>query len=158
MRPIHASPFLYYLVESLWFINFYWSLVNLLPLFPLDGGQLFRLGMVRVVKPARKAERVVHIVGISIAGIGLVYAIIIKSILLGILSAALTSAAGFLVLAFARFRPVAELGVFVALGVVIILVTSAARTALHETLPSAFVARPNPDRRPDCLNCRNRRF
>jgi predicted RND superfamily exporter protein len=34
----------------------------------------------------------------------------------GILSAALTTAAGFGVLAFARFRPVAELGTFVAIG------------------------------------------
>jgi predicted RND superfamily exporter protein len=43
----------------------------------------------------------------------------------GIVSAALTTAIGFGVLAFARFRPVAELGTFVALGVLIVLLTTA---------------------------------
>jgi predicted RND superfamily exporter protein len=42
----------------------------------------------------------------------------------GILSAALTTAAAFSVLALARFRPVAELGLFVALGVLITLLTT----------------------------------
>lgn len=43
----------------------------------------------------------------------------------GIFSAALTTAAGFLVLALARFRPVAELGLFVSLGVLVVLLTTA---------------------------------
>ncbi|HEX5043368.1 MAG TPA: MMPL family transporter [Candidatus Polarisedimenticolaceae bacterium] len=43
----------------------------------------------------------------------------------GIVSAALTTAAGFAVLALGRFRPVAELGAFVALGVLIVLLTTA---------------------------------
>ncbi len=42
----------------------------------------------------------------------------------GIVSAGLTTAAGFGVLAFARFRPVAELGTFVAIGVLIVLLTT----------------------------------
>lgn len=87
--PIHQSPFLYFLIDSLWFINFYWSLVNLLPLFPLDGGQLFRLGLLRIVKPVPKAERIVHVVAIAICAVGLVYAVTIQSILLGILTVAL---------------------------------------------------------------------
>lgn len=44
-----------------WF-NFFWSFVNLLPLWPLDGGQLFRLGMIRWLGGAT-GERVTHVVG-----------------------------------------------------------------------------------------------
>ncbi len=51
-------------------INFYWSLVNLLPLWPLDGGQLYRLGMLRIFKPVR-AERIVHITALTVL-VGLV--------------------------------------------------------------------------------------
>ena len=47
-------------------VNFFWSLVNLLPMYPLDGGQLFRLGMVRMLKPAT-AEKVTHVVGLLVA-------------------------------------------------------------------------------------------
>ena len=78
--------FLAALFGSLWLINFYWSLVNLLPLFPLDGGQLFRLWMLRLVKPAAKAERIVHGLGIAIAGFGVVYGLIIQSLLLALFS------------------------------------------------------------------------
>lgn len=78
--------FLAALFASLWFINFYWSLVNLLPLFPLDGGQLFRLLLLRLVKPAAKAERIVHGVGIAIAGVGVVYGLVTQSMLLALLS------------------------------------------------------------------------
>jgi Zn-dependent protease len=88
-RTIATSPFLHFFFESMWLINFWWSLVNLLPLFPLDGGQLFRLGLLRVVKPAKKAERIVHIVAIAIAAVGVVIAVLDKSLLLGILAAAL---------------------------------------------------------------------
>ncbi|MEO1336639.1 MAG: site-2 protease family protein, partial [Myxococcota bacterium] len=49
-------------VDSLVFLNIFWSLINLLPLWPLDGGQLFRLGMVRVFGGA-SGERVTHYVG-----------------------------------------------------------------------------------------------
>jgi len=86
---IRSNPFLFFFFESMWFINFWWSLVNLLPLFPLDGGQLFRLGLLRVIKPAKKAERIVHIVAIAIAAIGVLVAVLDKSLLLGILAAML---------------------------------------------------------------------
>jgi stage IV sporulation protein FB len=36
-----------------------WNLLNLLPLWPLDGGQLFRLGMLRVARP-RAADLATH--------------------------------------------------------------------------------------------------
>lgn len=44
------------------YVNLIWSLVNLVPLWPLDGGQLFRLGLMRLFTPA-KAERITHVVG-----------------------------------------------------------------------------------------------
>jgi stage IV sporulation protein FB len=80
------SRFLLALFEFLWLVNFWWSLVNLLPLFPLDGGQLFRLGMRRIVKPVVKADRIVHAVGIAVALGGIVWAISSGSTFLGILA------------------------------------------------------------------------
>ena len=84
-----GTLFMLYLYKSMWLINFWWSLVNLLPLFPLDGGQLFRLGMLRVVKPAHKAERIVHVVGTVIAAVGVVWAVVDRSLLLAFLSVSL---------------------------------------------------------------------
>ena len=59
------------IVGYLLWINVVWSFVNLLPLWPLDGGQLFRLGMLRLTKPAR-AEQVAFSVGAGLAGLGAV--------------------------------------------------------------------------------------
>jgi Zn-dependent protease len=39
---IRAHLYLYEAVNNLLFVNFYWSLVNLLPVYPLDGGQILR--------------------------------------------------------------------------------------------------------------------
>jgi Zn-dependent protease len=56
------------LARDLLYINVVWSLVNLLPLWPLDGGQLFRLLMLRLMRPA-PGEAWTHRVG---AGLGVV--------------------------------------------------------------------------------------
>lgn len=50
---------------NLLYINFVWSLANLLPLWPLDGGQLFRLLMQKLLSPA-KAARATHITSIVV--------------------------------------------------------------------------------------------
>lgn len=73
------------------YINLFWSLVNLIPLWPLDGGQLFRIGMLKVFDSPARAERVTHIVGIAI-GIGaVVYATsVYESTFLTILAAFIT--------------------------------------------------------------------
>ncbi len=76
-------PFMYFM----WVINFWWSLVNLLPLFPLDGGQLFRLGVLKVVKPAAKADKIVHGVGAVLALAALIYAVSVSLMFVGIMSA-----------------------------------------------------------------------
>ena len=49
-------------------INLFWSLANLIPLWPLDGGQLFRLGILRMVGPDT-ARTIVHGVGIALAAV-----------------------------------------------------------------------------------------
>lgn len=66
-----SRPVLWEIMSTLVFINIGWSLLNLLPLHPLDGGQLFRLGLVRLLKP-RLAHTITHTVGLALAGIAMV--------------------------------------------------------------------------------------
>lgn len=49
-------------------INFYWSIFNLMPMWPLDGGQLLRLGAMKIWQPAR-GERIAHIASIVVVGL-----------------------------------------------------------------------------------------
>ncbi len=46
-------------------INIGWSLVNLLPVWPLDGGQLFRLGLSQFLAPLQ-VERITHVTAIAL--------------------------------------------------------------------------------------------
>jgi stage IV sporulation protein FB len=50
-------------LSMLIFLNIFYSLVNLLPVWPMDGGKLFRLGMLKLMKPT-SAERVTYSVGL----------------------------------------------------------------------------------------------
>ncbi len=54
-------------------INLGWSIFNLIPMWPMDGGQLFRLGMLKLFKPGT-AERVTHITGVALAVIAILAA------------------------------------------------------------------------------------
>jgi Zn-dependent protease len=47
------------------YINFIWSAFNLLPMWPMDGGQLLRIGASKLFKPVR-GERLTHIVSIVV--------------------------------------------------------------------------------------------
>ena len=47
------------------YINFVWSAFNLLPMWPMDGGQLMRIGASKLLKPAR-GERFTHLVSIVV--------------------------------------------------------------------------------------------
>jgi Zn-dependent protease len=68
IRPglVDTYPLVSTAIGDLLFINLFWSLVNLLPMFPLDGGLLFRLGAYRLLGP-RTARRVVHGLGLGLA-------------------------------------------------------------------------------------------
>ena len=68
------NPMLWQAYEMAIFINIWWSLVNLLPAWPLDGGQLLRIALTRWVRPLRKSLRSVHITGTIVAAGGLLYA------------------------------------------------------------------------------------
>lgn len=61
-----------------WFvwISVFWGALNLIvPIWPLDGGQLFRMGMLRLIKPAVRAEKVVHVVGMLLSIAVVVYGV-----------------------------------------------------------------------------------
>lgn len=49
----------------LMYINFVWSAFNLLPMWPMDGGQLMRIGASKLLKPAR-GERFTHVTSIVV--------------------------------------------------------------------------------------------
>ena len=63
--PVLANPIVSQGLSNLIFLNVFWSLVNLAPVWPLDGGQLFRLFLLRLTTPVR-AERVTHWTGIAL--------------------------------------------------------------------------------------------
>ncbi|MET0287146.1 MAG: site-2 protease family protein [Polyangiales bacterium] len=62
--PITSQVTASVLSTAVW-LNVFWSLFNLLPMWPMDGGQLMRLGAGKAFKPAR-AERVTHITSIVV--------------------------------------------------------------------------------------------
>ncbi len=66
--PSTAAVFVY---EKMIWINLMWGLVNLLPIWPLDGGQIFQVLIAR--SNPRQGVRQSHIVGLITAGILAVY-------------------------------------------------------------------------------------
>lgn len=60
-----SSAGLQTLLGQLVFWNFFWSIFNLLPMWPMDGGQLLRIGASKLFKPAR-GERITHIVSLAV--------------------------------------------------------------------------------------------
>jgi Zn-dependent protease len=64
--PATMSAPLQSAVKYMLYINVVWSIFNLIPMWPMDGGQLFRLGMLKVFKPAR-ATKITHVTGIVLA-------------------------------------------------------------------------------------------
>ncbi len=67
------------------YINIGWSLVNLLPMWPLDGGRLFRLGLLQFLRPLW-AERVTHATAIVLLGSGAAFGFKSGSTMLGIMA------------------------------------------------------------------------
>jgi stage IV sporulation protein FB len=77
--PLFATVEMY----LLW-INILWSLVNLIPLWPLDGGQLFRIGMLKIMSPV-SAEKTVYTVGAVLAVLGAFWGMRSSSLLIGLI-------------------------------------------------------------------------
>lgn len=61
-----TAPALQSAAKYMLYINLVWSLFNLVPMWPMDGGQLFRLGMLKLFSPVR-ATKITHITGIVLA-------------------------------------------------------------------------------------------
>jgi stage IV sporulation protein FB len=84
-----ASPAVATIVNALLYPCITWNLLNLIPLWPLDGGQLFRLALLRWFS-ARQATRVTHIVALTLLGAAGLYALLAHSmymlLLLGLLA------------------------------------------------------------------------
>ncbi|MES2474945.1 MAG: site-2 protease family protein [Verrucomicrobiota bacterium] len=64
----NEKPFMYALLSNLVWINFWWGLLNLLPIMPLDGGQITEL----FVRPPRRVYLIGAIVAAAAAVFGFV--------------------------------------------------------------------------------------
>lgn len=63
------NPLIHYGLGSAARFNLFLSVLNLAPVFPLDGGQLLRLGLTRWGKNRARATRILH--GVGVVGAGL---------------------------------------------------------------------------------------
>ena len=63
-----VRPLLTQVLMNLLWINIIWSIFNIIPLWPLDGGQLLRLAVLRFTTP-QIGEKIVHGIGIGIAAL-----------------------------------------------------------------------------------------
>jgi len=79
-----ANGFLSLIIQSLLWVNIFWGLVNLAPVFPLDGGQVARLVWIQTDPwdGARKSLRLSVTAGVVIALAGL---ILMQSVFIAIL-------------------------------------------------------------------------
>jgi len=75
------GEFIYFLAS----FNMMWSLFNLIPLWPLDGGILFQL-LVQRYKRGLAADKIVHGVGVGVAAVLLAYALSGGSILMALIA------------------------------------------------------------------------
>lgn len=66
--PIHSARLIGALDDACE-LNLYWSIFNLLPMWPMDGGQLLRLGMLKLFKSPVQAEKVTHMAGVAMAAL-----------------------------------------------------------------------------------------
>jgi Zn-dependent protease len=81
---VASSDVLNTVVKMSLYVNIGWSLINLLPIWPLDGGRLFRLLLLRWSKPAR-ADKVTHVTSLILLALALFYCVITKSAFLAVM-------------------------------------------------------------------------
>ncbi|MCH7726089.1 MAG: site-2 protease family protein [Planctomycetes bacterium] len=82
--PTETSPYLQFLVHILLFFNIFWGIMNLLPVYPLDGGQISREIFVSKDpwEGLKKSLWVSVITGAIVAGLGL---LVFRQIFLGVM-------------------------------------------------------------------------
>ncbi|MDX9721875.1 MAG: site-2 protease family protein [Myxococcota bacterium] len=83
-RPLLQSVFYYML-----YINIGWSIINLIPLWPLDGGQLFALALKQKLNP-NKALQVTHVVGLGLGVLAVIVGLWMQSFFIAIIAGFIT--------------------------------------------------------------------
>jgi Zn-dependent protease len=66
---LQEKPYLFLIINHLLWINFWWGVINLLPVMPLDGGQITDL----YVRPQRKVYLIGVVVGGGMAALSLLW-------------------------------------------------------------------------------------
>jgi stage IV sporulation protein FB len=69
---LQSAPLAMQVAGVLVFLNVVWSLFNSLPVYPMDGGRLLRLGLLKVIGKPLPAERITHVIGLA-GALGLAY-------------------------------------------------------------------------------------
>jgi stage IV sporulation protein FB len=69
---IYATPYLSVVVRDLLWVNFAWSIINLLPILPMDGGRVLVAGLRRIdpshaSRRAHQISMVVAVVAVAVA-------------------------------------------------------------------------------------------
>lgn len=84
-----ARPLMAEFIFAMVWINIFWSFINLVPLWPLDGGQLFQIGLKQKL-PVGTTHKITHGLGLGLAGLGVVvglsYGFFFAAILAGLLA------------------------------------------------------------------------
>jgi Zn-dependent protease len=70
------------LFRSMLWINFWWGIINLLPVSPLDGGQITEL----FVKPQKRVHQIAIVAAVTMAGFGLWQGSLYMALLFGYLA------------------------------------------------------------------------
>lgn len=78
-----SMPFLFSLIKTFQIVNLFWSIVNLLPVLPLDGGQLLRIALEAFF--GIKGFRISLFIGMVIAVLISLFFFIIQAFLIGAL-------------------------------------------------------------------------
>jgi stage IV sporulation protein FB len=70
-----GNVFLARLALQVRYVNIFWGIYNLLPIMPMDGGQLMRVVLRKVMKKGLSADRWTYRIGLGLAGAFTLYAI-----------------------------------------------------------------------------------
>lgn len=82
---LSARPLLAFAIDQLIWVNLVWSVVNLIPLWPLDGGQLFNIGLKQKLS-VETTHRITHATGLVLAGAAVLWAASVQSFFLMVLA------------------------------------------------------------------------